>query len=418
MTRCVVVGSGAREHALAHALAQSAEVTVTPGNDGIAAHGLTCVATPATELDADLFVIGPEAPLVEGLADRLRRQGKTVVGPGEAGAQLEGSKSFMKEFLTVAGVPTAGYGIFSDEAAATGFLETMTPPYVIKTDGLAAGKGVLVTSDLDEAKNDIADKLSGKSFGVAGRTIVLEEGLLGEECSLHVLCDGTDVVPLASAQDYKRVGDQDAGANTGGMGSYAPMSTLSDSRVDDVMRTIITPTLKELSLRSIEFRGVLYAGLMLTASGPKLLEYNVRFGDPETEVLAPLYGERLYDLLARTGAGQLAGASASAVGASVSVVLASEGYPQAPRTGDVIEGLGADGQLATTMDKVIVFHAGTKSDDQGRFVTNGGRVLAVTGLGDTLTEARERAYSAAGLITFPGSIRRTDIALTASQGES
>ncbi len=418
MTSCVVVGSGAREHALAHALAQSSDVTVTPGNDGIAAHGLTCVVTPATELDADLFVIGPEAPLVEGLADRLRQQGKTVVGPGEAGAQLEGSKSFMKEFLTVAGVPTAAYGIFSDEAAAGGFLETMTPPYVIKTDGLAAGKGVLVTSDLDEAKHDIADKLSGKAFGVAGRTIVLEEGLVGEECSLHVLCDGTDVVVLASAQDYKRVGDQDTGANTGGMGAYAPMSTLSDAQLDEVMRTIITPTLKELSLRSIDYRGVLYAGLMMTASGPKLLEYNVRFGDPETEVLAPLYGERLYDLLARTGAGQLAGASASAQGASVSVVLASEGYPQAPRTGDIIGGLGADGQLATPMDNVIVFHAGTKRDDQGRFVTNAGRVLAVTGLGDTLTEARERAYAGAGLITFQGSIRRSDIALAAGQGET
>ena len=206
MTRCVVVGSGAREHAFAHALAKTAEVVVTPGNDGIAAHGLTCVTTPATDLDADLFVVGPEAPLVDGLADRLRTQGKTVVGPGEAGAQLEGSKSFMKEFLTVAGVPTAAYGVFSDEAAAAGFLDTMTPPYVIKTDGLAAGKGVLVTSDLDEAKRDITDKLSGKSFGDAGRTIVLEEGLVGEECSLHVLCDGADVVVLARAQDFKRVG--------------------------------------------------------------------------------------------------------------------------------------------------------------------------------------------------------------------
>ncbi|MGC2485270.1 MAG: phosphoribosylamine--glycine ligase [Acidimicrobiales bacterium] len=418
MTRCVVVGSGAREHALAHALAKSAEVVVTPGNDGIAAHGLTCVTTAATELDADLFVIGPEAPLVEGLADRLRAQGKLVVGPGATGAQLEGSKSFMKEFLTVAGVPTAAYGIFSDVAAASGFLDTMTPPYVIKTDGLAAGKGVLVTSDLNEAKEDIADKLSGKAFGVAGRTIVLEEGLVGEECSLHVLYDGTDVVVLASAQDYKRVGDQDAGANTGGMGAYAPMSSFGDAQVSDVTRTIIAPTLKELTLRGIDFRGVLYAGLMMTAAGPKLLEYNVRFGDPETEVLAPLYGDDFYDLLAKTAAGELAGATATAQGASVTVVLASEGYPETSRTGDVIDGLGADGQLATPMDNVIVFHAGTKRDDQGRFVTTGGRVLAVTGLGATIAEARDRAYAGADLITFQGSVRRSDIALAASQGET
>jgi phosphoribosylamine---glycine ligase len=418
VTRCVVVGSGAREHALAHVLAKSCEVVVTPGNDGIAAHGLTCVPTPATELDADLFVIGPEAPLVEGLADHLRAQGKTVVGPGAKGAQLEGSKSFMKEFLTVAAVPTAAYGIFSDVSAATGYLETMTPPYVIKTDGLAAGKGVLVTGDLDEAKTDIANKLSGKAFGVAGRTIVLEEGLVGEECSLHVLCDGTDVVVLASAQDYKRVGDADTGANTGGMGAYAPMPSLSGEQVDDVMRTIIAPTLKELTLRGIDFRGVLYAGLMMSASGPKLLEYNVRFGDPETEVLAPLYGDALSDLLAKTAAGQLAGAAATAQGASVTVVLASEGYPQKPRTGDVIDGLGADGQLAAPMDNVIVFHAGTKRDDQGRFVTNGGRVLAVTGLGATIKEARDRAYAGADLITFQGSVRRSDIALAAAQGET
>ncbi|HTT59560.1 MAG TPA: phosphoribosylamine--glycine ligase [Acidimicrobiales bacterium] len=418
MTRCVVVGSGAREHALAHVLAQCAEITVTPGNDGIAAHGLSCVTTPATELDADLFVIGPEAPLVEGLADRLRAQGKVVVGPGVAGARLEGSKSFMKEFLSVAGVPTAQYGIFSDVAAATGYLDTMTPPYVIKTDGLAAGKGVLVTSDLDEAKKDVAEKLSGQAFGAAGRTVVLEEGLAGEECSLHVLYDGTDPVVLASAQDFKRAGDHDTGANTGGMGAYAPMSSFSDASLDEVMRTIVTPTLKELTLRGIEFRGVLYAGLMMTSSGPKLLEYNVRFGDPETEVLAPLYGAGLYDLLARTGEGRLAGASAKPTGASVSVVLASEGYPQAPRTGDVIEGLGADGQLATPLDNVTIFHAGTTRDNQGRFLTNGGRVLAVTALGDTITEARERAYAAAGLVTFPGSVRRSDIALVASQGET
>jgi phosphoribosylamine--glycine ligase len=418
VTRCVVVGSGAREHALAYVLAKSVDVIVTPGNDGIAAHGFTCVATPATEIEADLFVVGPEAPLVEGLADQLRAQGKSVVGPGRVGAQLEGSKSYMKEFLTIASIPTAQYGAFEDEMAATSFLATMKPPYVIKTDGLAAGKGVLVTNDLDEATRDVGQKLSGAAFGDAGTTVVIEEGLLGEECSLHVLCDGENVVALAPAQDFKRVGDHDEGANTGGMGAYGPMPAMTSEKVEEVMRDIIAPTLKELATRGIDFRGVLYAGVMLTSDGPKLLEYNVRFGDPETEVLVPLYGEELYDLLARTAGGRLAGVSAAPHGAAVTVVLASEGYPQSPRIGDVIEGLGPNGQLATPNEQIVIFHAGTKRGDDGRFVTNGGRVLAVTGLGDTLEEARDRAYEGAGLITFEGSVRRSDIALVAIQGET
>ncbi len=416
MTRCVVVGSGAREHALAVALASNAEVVVTPGNDGIAAYGIECVITPATELDADLFVIGPEAPLVAGLADDLRAQGKVVVGPGRAGAALEGSKALMKEFLASAGVPSAAYGAFNDEGSALAFLETMKPPYVIKTDGLAAGKGVLVTRDLDEARRDVREKLSGAAFGDAGTVVVIEEGLEGEECSLHVLCDGTGVLALAPAQDFKRVGDRDEGANTGGMGAYAPMGTKGANVVDDVMTRIIAPTVKELRRRGIDFRGVLYAGLMLTASGPMLLEYNVRFGDPETEVLVPLYGDRFYDLLVRTGEGRLNGATARATGAAVTVVLASEGYPQNPRIGDVIEGLGSDGQLPGA-ERTIVFHAGTRRDHEGRFVTNGGRVLAVTGLGDTLDEARRRAYEGAALITFRGSVRRSDIALLATEGD-
>jgi len=418
VTRCVIVGSGAREHALAYVLAKSVEVVVTPGNDGIAAHGLTCVPTPATELDADLFVIGPEVPLVDGLADHLRSQGKSVVGPNFAGAQLEGSKAYMKEFLTASGIPTAAYGVFGDSASAEQFVAGLQPPYVIKTDGLAAGKGVLVTDELEEALSDIAEKLSGASFGVAGKTVVIEEALLGEECSLHVLFDGSDVVALVPAQDFKRVGDGDAGPNTGGMGAYAPMTTMTDAQIGEIMRNIIAPTVRELTARGIDFRGVLYAGVMLTAAGAKLLEYNVRFGDPETEVLAPLYGEGLYDLLLRTAEGRLAGVSATPRGAAVTVVLASAGYPQDPRTGDVIEGLGPDGQLATSNDDVIVFHAGTRRDAGGRFLTNGGRVLAVTGLGDDLVQARERAYRGAGLITFRGSVRRSDIALAATQGET
>ena len=357
MSRCVVVGSGAREHALAWTLAQYAQVVVTPGNDGIAAHGIPCTTTPATELDADLFVIGPEQPLVEGLADRLRAQGKLVLGPGVDGARLEGSKAYMKEFLSAAGVPTAAYGSFDDEAQASAFLATMRPPYVVKTDGLAAGKGVLVTDDLDEARGDVRDKLSGASFGAAGATVVVEEGLDGRECSLLVLCDGTSVTPLVPARDYKRVGDGDQGANTGGMGAFSPLDEMDDALVDEVMERIIDPTVRELRARGIDFRGVLYAGLMITSQGPKVL-----------------------------------------------------GYPESKHHGDVISGLGDDGQLLDALDGVVVFHAGTARDEDGRFVTNGGRVVAVTGFAPTVAEARERAYEGAARVTFDGRVVRGDIA--------
>jgi phosphoribosylamine--glycine ligase len=369
------------------------------------------VNTPATELDADLFVIGPEQPLVEGLASKLRAQGKVVMGPGEDGAMLEGSKAFMKDFLKAASVPTAQYGTFSDATDAMAFLKTMSAPYVIKTDGLAAGKGVLVTNDFDEACRDIEEKLSGEAFGDAGTTVIIEEGLDGEECSLIVLCDGTNVVPLVPAQDFKRVGDNNQGANTGGMGAYAPMVAMSDELIGVVMKTIIAPTVVELKKRGIDFRGVLYAGVMLTSKGPKLLEYNVRFGDPETEVLVPLYGDRLFDLLKKTGNGQLAGVAEVSSGNAVTVVLAAEGYPQSPRKGDLISGLGDNGQLASPIEGVTVFHAGTTKDESGAFLTAGGRVFAVTGVGLSMKEARSRAYEAASLITFKGKVMRSDIAL-------
>jgi phosphoribosylamine---glycine ligase len=408
----VVIGSGAREHALAWALAKSSDVVVTPGNPGIAAHGISCVDTPATELDADLFVIGPDQQVVDGLADDLRAQGKTVVGPGADGAQLEGSKAYLKEFLASANVPSAAYGTFNDEDAALAFLRTMKPPFVIKTDGLAAGKGVLVTLDLEEAANDVREKLSGRAFAGAGRTVIIEEGLDGPECSMMVLCDGTNVKALAPSQDFKRLGDGDAGANTGGMGAYAPMSTLSPAQFDDIMERIIAPTVRELQRRDIDYRGVLYAGIMLTSNGPKILEYNARFGDPETQVLVPLYGDGFFDLLLRVAEGRLEGASLEASGTAVTVILASHGYPQSPRKGDVIAGLGPDGQLAEAVEGVTVFHAGTALDTDGRFVTSGGRALAVTGVGATLTEARRRAYDGAALITFEGRVMRSDIALS------
>ena len=413
MRRCVVVGSGAREHALAWALAKVADVVVTPGSDGISAHGFTCVSTPATDLTADLFVIGPELPLVEGLADRLRAQGKVVVGPGAAGARLEGSKAFLKSFLLTAGVPTAGFGTFRDDASATAFLETMRPPYVVKTDGLAAGKGVLVTADFDAACADVREKLSGSAFGDAGTTVVIEEGLVGEECSLLVLCDGDAVVALEPAQDYKRVGDGDTGLNTGGMGAYAPMASMDAARVAAVMDSIVAPTLAELRERGIDFRGVLYAGVMVTDTGPKLLEYNVRFGDPECEVLAPLYGDGLFDLLVAVGEGRLAGVRATSKGCAVTVVLASAGYPEGARHGDLIQGLGPDGQLAEPVVGVTVFHAGTRRNGEGLFETAGGRVLAITAVGETIGEARRRAYEAASLVTFEGRVWRTDVARAA-----
>jgi phosphoribosylamine---glycine ligase len=410
VSSCVVVGSGAREHALAWALAKSANVTVTPGNPGIAAHGFTCVSTRATELEADLFVIGPEQPLVDGLADELRAQGKVVVGPGGVGARLEGSKAYMKEFLSASGVPSAAYGSFHDAADAIEYLRTMRAPYVIKTDGLAAGKGVLVTNSFDEAREDVRDKLSGASFGSAGSCVVIEEGLEGVECSVTVLCDGTNVLALTSAQDFKRVGDNDQGPNTGGMGAYAPMDAMRNEELDVVMTSILGPTLNELSKRGIDFRGVLYAGVMLTSDGPKLLEYNVRFGDPETEVLTPLYAERLFDLLMKVGEGRLDVTIAPTLGCAVTVVLASHGYPATSRHGDVIHGLGVDGQLAEPREGVIIFHAGTALNAQGQFVTGGGRILAVTATAPTVREARQRAYEAAALVTFEGKVMRTDIA--------
>lgn len=295
------------------------------------------------------------------------------------------------------------------------YLETMTAPYVIKTDGLAAGKGVLVTSDLDEARRDVRDKLSGASFGPAGRTVIIEEGLDGAECSLLVLCDGAHVVALQPAQDFKRVGDHDQGANTGGMGAYAPMVAMGASQVEHVLDAIVAPTLAELSRRSIDFRGVLYAGVMLTSKGPKLLEYNVRFGDPETEVLVPLYGAGLFDLLVRTGSGRLEGAAAVPSGNAVTVVLAASGYPQSPRAGDVIHGLGEDGQLAVPVEGVTVFHAGTSRRD-GEFITAGGSVLAVTGVASSMADARHRAYEAVSHITFEGRVVRSDIARAVVEG--
>jgi phosphoribosylamine---glycine ligase len=395
-------------------------VVVTPGNPGMAGispegHRITTTAAPAREVEADLYVVGPEVPLVDGLADRLRAHGRRVVGPGADGARLEGSKAFMKEVLRAAGVPTARYGTFTDRAEALAFLRSLPGPWVVKTDGLAAGKGVCVASTLAEAEADVASKLGG-AFGDAGRRVVVEEGLAGPECSLLVLCDGARAVPMAPAQDFKRAEDGDRGPNTGGMGAYAPVPGLPDAAVDELMDLAIEPVVAELRRRGVDYRGVLYAGLMLTADGPRVLEFNVRFGDPEAQVVLPLLGDDPVDLLAAVADGRLpaavpSGRLAPAAGAAVCVVMASAGYPLDPRAGDVIGGLDEDGRAASPVEGVTVFHAGTRRDGPGEpFRTAGGRVLSVTAVGPDVAEARRRAYAVAETIGWEGVRYRRDIA--------
>jgi phosphoribosylamine--glycine ligase len=382
---------------------------VSGGNAGIP----WSTPQPPEEIEADLYVIGPEAPLVDGLADRLRAAGKLVFGPGADGARLEGSKAWMKDLLAEARVPTAGYGTFTSEAPALELLDRMAPPYVIKTDGLAAGKGVIVTDSLTEARNAVGDYLTGAAFGDAGRTVVIEEGLVGPELSLLAVCDGTRAVPLAPAQDFKRLADGDVGPNTGGMGAYSPVPLAPPEVVDDVMDRFVEPTLAALRSRGIDYRGVLYAGLMLTASGPKMLEYNVRFGDPECQVVVPRLDTDLAELLAEAASGHIRSEPRFADDAMVTVVLASEGYPSSPRSGDPIDGLDA----ASDVEGVTVYCAGVGSGADGRLVTAGGRVLDVTGRGRTIAQARDRAYAAVERISWQGLQNRTDIAAAAAAEE-
>jgi phosphoribosylamine--glycine ligase len=405
--RVCVIGSGGREHALAHVLGRSAEVVVTPGNPGIPGS----IATPPEAVEADLYVVGPEVPLVDGLADRLRAQGRLVFGPGGDGARLEGSKAWMKQVVQAAGVPTAAYGSFDDEAEALAFLRTLPGPWVVKTDGLAAGKGVLVTDSPGAAADDVRAKLAGESFGAAGRRVVIEEALEGPELSLLAVCDGTRAVPLAPAQDFKRIGDDDEGPNTGGMGAYSPVPFAGDDLVGDVMDRLVEPTLYELRKRDIDYRGVLYAGLMITPEeGPKLVEFNVRFGDPEAQVVLPRLSSDLVDLLGEAAGGRIYSDPRFVDAAAVTVVMAAEGYPTKPRSGDVIEGLDEAEAAGAT-----VFFAGVDRDESDRLVTAGGRVLDVTGTGPTLARARARAYAAVEEIRWPGEQHRTDVALEAAQ---
>jgi phosphoribosylamine--glycine ligase len=402
--KVVVVGTGGREHGLALALERTAEVVVTPGNPGIPGS----VPTSPEELDADLFVIGPEHLLVDGLADRLRAQGKRVFGPGADGARLEGSKTFMKDLVAAAGVPTARYGAFTEVEPAVDFLRTLPGLYVVKTDGLAAGKGVLVTDSLDAAVADVRDKLSGSAFGAAGRQVVIEEGMTGPEASVFVVCDGQRAVALPPAQDYKRVGDGDAGPNTGGMGAWSPFAGEPDGLAELVVSDFVEPTLAALRDQGIDYRGVLYTGLMLTPEGPKLVEYNVRFGDPDSQVVLLRLTSDLAELLAAAADGDLRTAGPVTVSDDwvVLVVAASEGYPTAPRTGDVIHGI--DG--ARSIGGAEVLCAGVALDGDGRLVTAGGRVLDVIGRAPDAARARRQAYVALSAVSWPGMHHRTDIA--------
>jgi phosphoribosylamine--glycine ligase len=407
--RVCVVGSGGREHALREVLARTADVVVTPGNPGIAGS----VPAPPEEIEADLYVIGPEAPLVAGLADRLRAQGGLVFGPGADGARLEGSKAWMKQVLADAGVPTARHAVFAEPEQAAAFLRSMEPPYVVKTDGLAAGKGVLVTDSFDEAVADAREKLAGRSFGDAGRRVVIEEGLSGPELSVLCVCDGTRAVALAPAQDFKRLGDGDTGPNTGGMGAYSPVPAAGPEVVEAVVERAVHPTLRALAAKGIDYRGVLYAGLMLTADGPRVLEYNVRFGDPEAQVVLPRFSGDLASLLAQAAAGRLRSEPVFSSDPAVTVVAASEGYPAAPRTGDVIEGL----EEVAAVEGTQVFYAGVARGEDGRLRTAGGRVLALTAVGRSLPDARDGAYRAIDHLRWPGMQYRRDIAASAVEEE-
>jgi len=405
--RVLLVGSGGREHALAWKLAQAPSLTdlhAAPGSPGIARLGEChpiraedgeALLALAHSLGADLVVIGPEAPLVAGVADVLRPAGIAVFGPSAAAAAIEGSKSFAKDVMAAAGVATAAQ------------VPVARPPCVVKADGLAAGKGVFVCRTQPELDSAL------RAVSAFGRDFVVEELLEGPEVSLFALCDGHEAVPLVPAQDFKRALDGDEGPNTGGMGSYAPVPTLDGRMVDELLDAVHRPVLAELNRRGAPFVGLLFAGLMLTEDGPRVLEFNCRFGDPETQSVLPLVEGDLLEAFAAAASGELRNSEVvSTAGAAVTVVLAAAGYPETGDRGSEIMGI-EDAEAAGG----LVFHAGTALQDD-RLVTNGGRILGVTGLGDSIAAARRAAYGAASLIDFKGARRREDIALAAAEGRA
>jgi phosphoribosylamine--glycine ligase len=411
----LVIGSGAREHALAWKLAKSPSVRklyCLPGNAGTAevaenlpgsVDDLAGIVRTAQERQIELVVVGPEDPLVRGLADLLREAGILTFGPDRIAAQLEGSKSFSKELMQEASVPTAAFRVFRDADEAEQYVRSAGRPLVVKADGLAAGKGVVVAKDADEAAAAIHNIMRERAFGAAGDIVVVEETLRGQEVSFHVVCDGTRYVALAPAQDHKRVGDGDAGPNTGGMGAYSPPPVVTPEVEQKILARVVEPTLKAMAARGTPFRGVLFVGLMIDAGEPHVLEYNVRFGDPETEVIMARWDGDVLPLLLGAARGDLSGVSTRwAYPSALCVVMASGGYPGSYEKGRTITGLDQVGEDAA------VFHAGTQRKD-GQVVTAGGRVLAVTAVGSDIDDAAAKAYAAVERIGFEGAHYRRDI---------
>ena len=415
--RMLIVGGGGREHALAWKIAQSPRVTAlftAPGNPGIARHAV-CVPLTADALDGlvafarreriDLTVVGPEAPLVAGLADRLLDAGLAVFGPIAPAAAIEGSKAFAKDLMARNAIPTARFATFDDPARARGYCREVGPPLVVKADGLAGGKGAIVCRTLADADEAVAECMERAAFGAAGATVVVEEFLSGEEVSFFALANGADALPLAAAQDHKTVFDGDQGPNTGGMGAYSPVASFDAAMERRVMDTIVRPTIAALAKEGAPYRGVLYVGLMLTAEGPKVIEFNCRFGDPECQALVVrVPGDLVPLLVAAAHGGPWPEVGPWSTRASVCVVLASGGYPGKYGTGAAIEGV----ESAETAPGVTVFHAGTALRE-GRLVTAGGRVLGVTAVAGDLATAIARAYGAVGAIRFEGMHYRRDI---------
>jgi len=412
----LLIGSGGREHALALALSKSPQLDklfAAPGNPGIAKLA-ECVsvdvANHAAVIDfchvmkIEFVVVGPEAPLVAGLVDDLAAAGIPAFGPTKAAAQLEGSKGFTKDLARDFNIPTAAYGRFNTKAAALAYLDTHPAPIVVKADGLAAGKGVIVAMSDKEAREAV-EMIFGGAFGEAGAELVIEEFMEGEEASFFALCDGERALAFASAQDHKRVGEGDTGPNTGGMGAYSPAPIMTDAMSARVMREIIEPTLVGMKARGAPYKGVLFAGLMLTKDGPKLIEFNARFGDPETQVMLPRLQEDVLPLLMQCAKGNLrSDAVKLSSSTAMTVVYAAKGYPENPQKGSVIGHI----EKAEAMDHVIVFHAGTKREGD-KLIANGGRVLNITGIGATVREARDRAYAGLDLIDWPEGFCRRDI---------
>ena len=419
----LLLGSGGREHAIAKKLAESprcGRLLIAPGNGGTAQVGKNVSLNendPAAVLafaqaeGIGLVVIGPEAPLVAGVADPLRQTGIPVFGPGAAGARMEGSKQFSKELMGRAGVPTAAYGTFTDEASALAYVREQGAPIVVKADGLAAGKGVVVATELAQAEEAVHECFAG-AFGAAGKTVVIEEMLTGPECSLLAFTDGVTVLPMAASQDHKRALEGDRGPNTGGMGVYSPVPIVTAEEHAEMER-IERATVAEMRAEGIDYRGCLYGGFMLTPKGPQVLEYNARFGDPETQVVLPRLKNDLVEVMLACAEQRLSEVTLEWRDEwAVSVVLTSAGYPGHYETGKVITGI----EDAEALPDVTVYHAGTAVRDDGALVTAGGRVIDVTALGATFEEARDRAYAACEKIDFAGKTYRHDIGLRALRG--